>query len=41
MRAHRVCSSDALFDDEMVKLKQIMINNRFTNLQFDEDLDKF
>ena len=41
VRADKICSSNALCNDEKIMLKQIMSNNGFTSLQFDGEFDKF
>ena len=41
MCAHKICSSTALFNNEIIKLKQIMINDGFSNAQFDKEVYKF
>ena len=40
-RAHKICSSQYLLNDELKRLKQILVNNGYTNTNFDLKLDKF
>ena len=40
-RAHKICSSQDLLNNELKKLKQIFVNNGYTNINFDHELDKF
>ena len=40
-RAYKICSSQNVFNNEIKKLKQILINNGYTNTQFDNELKTF
>ena len=40
-RAHEICSTSELFNQEIKKFKQILVNNGYTNTEFDYELDNF
>ena len=40
-REYKICSSPNLFNNEIKKWKQILINNGYTNTEFDDELKKF
>ena len=40
-RAHRICSSWQLFDEELGRSKQILINNGYSNSEFDQEVGIF
>ena len=40
-RAHKTCSSDHLLRQETLRIKQILINNGFTNTDVDREISKF
>ena len=40
-RAHKICSSQNLFNNKIKKLKQILINSGYTNAEFDNELKTF
>ena len=40
-RAHKTCSSDHLLLQETLRIKQILINNGFTNTDVDREISKF
>ena len=40
-RAHKICSTRELFFQEIKKCKQILVNNGFTNSEFDHELKEF
>ena len=39
--AHKICSSEDLFNHELQRLRQILVNNGYTNIDFDFELNKF
>ena len=40
-REHKICSSQDLLNNELKRLRQILVNNGYTNTNFDHELDKF
>ena len=40
-RAHKICSSEDLFNNELQRLRQILVNNGYTNTDFDFELTSF
>ena len=38
---HKICSSEDLFNYELQRLRQILVNNGYTNTDFDFELNKF
>ena len=40
-RAYKICSSHELFENELKRFKQILINNGYTNTEFDQEVVKF
>ena len=40
-RAHKTCSFDHLLQQETLRIKQILINNGFTNTDVDREISKF
>ena len=41
-RAHKICSSQDLFNNyKLRRLRQILVNNGYTNTNFDFELNKF
>ena len=40
-RAHKICTSQDSLNNELKKSKQIFVNNGYTNINFDHELDKF
>ena len=40
-RAHKICSSQDLLNNELKIVKQILVNNGYTNTNFDHELDKY
>ena len=39
-RAHKICSTRQLFNQEMKRFKQMLVNNGYTNTEFEYELDK-
>ena len=40
-RAYKIYSSHELFEKELKRFKQILINNGYTNTEFDQEVDRF
>ena len=40
-RAYKIYSSHELFEKQLKRFKQILINNGYTNTEFDQEVDRF